>query len=38
MRGVEKGNMAPICMFNSKWPTSCGPGAIKSQAVLCAWA
>ena len=30
MRGVEKGKMAPICMFNSKWPTSCGPGAMMS--------
>jgi len=31
MRGVEKGKMAPICMFNSKWPTSCGPGAMMSR-------
>jgi len=23
MRGVEKSKMAQICMFNSKWPTSC---------------
>ena len=30
MRGLEKGKMAQICMFNSKWPTSSGRGAMKS--------
>jgi len=34
MRGVEKGKMAPICIFNSKWPTSCGPGAMMSRSVF----
>ena len=34
MRGVEKGKMAPICKFNSKWPTSCGPGAVMSRGFF----
>jgi len=34
MRGVEKGKTALICTFNSKWPTSCGPGAMMSRGFF----
>ena len=34
MRVLEKGKMALIYTFDSKWPTSCGPGAVKSQGCF----
>ena len=34
MRGVEKDKMAQICMFNSKWPTSCGRSAMMSRGFF----
>ena len=34
MRGVENGKMAQICMFNSKWPTSCKRGAMMSRSFF----
>ena len=34
MQGVEKGKMAPVCMFNSKWLTFCGPGAMMSRGFF----
>jgi len=34
MRGVEKDKMAQICMFNSKWLTSCGRGVMMSRGLF----
>jgi len=34
MRVVETGKTAVICMFHSKWSSSCGPGTMTSQGFF----